>query len=148
MSHWSLLSIQKKAQQTCSPKDETKGTPQEEVLFTKPTFINPVSTREQGDTDVGGTEDPTLSCQVRPMPEDNHKRTRGPLAHHLHHPMPKHTNGSAVGDPSPPTSLGGIASAGSSSHITQSIYDFFPFEIWAFTTHRKEEESASKPVNL
>lgn len=57
-------------------------------------------------------------------------------------------NSSAARDPSAPTALGGTASAGSSSRITQSIYDFSPFEIWAFTTHRKEEESASKPVNL
>lgn len=63
MSHWLLLSTQKKAEQTCFPRDETKGTPLEEALFTKPTFINPVSTREQGDGDTGDTEDPSLSCQ-------------------------------------------------------------------------------------
>lgn len=102
-----------------------------------------LSTREQG-----GHKEPNPVLPARPMPKNNHRRTPGPPAHHLHRPTPECMNSSAAGDPSPPTPLGGTASAGSSSHITQSIYDFFPFEIWAFTTHRKEEESASKPVNL
>lgn len=33
------------------------------------------------------------------MPKDNHKRSRGPPAHH---PTPKSLTGSAAGDPSPP----------------------------------------------
>lgn len=60
--------------------------PQEEALFTKPTFINPASTREQGDTETRGAQrtqpcpaseanartqpqkDPRTSCPSPPSP--------------------------------------------------------------------------------